>query len=718
MFKFQLMDNIKMSANTSLFFDFSTIPAIGAKRKDFFARLVNGSRVFDVLAHLPSGILQRRYVHDLTSKDQDCLVTFHFQVNAHHPNARRGIPYRISGMLTDSETPVDLLFFNPYKSFLERAAKQNDTIIVSGKLSLSKYKGAEQYQIIHPDHMGAVDSLGNWVGIERVYPLTAGLTQGIVRTAVDSICSTLMDAPEWLSAETLRDFKLPTWKGAFLAVHYPQTDNDLHPMAPGRQRLAYDELFAKQIAQHYYHALSIRHAKTPILPYTSALLQQFLATLPFKPTGDQERAIHDIARDLTQETPMHRLLQGDVGSGKTLVALGAAMIAIENGFQVAILAPTDILARQHLTTIRSFVQGLGIRVELLTGREKGAARARILNDLQCHTIHIMVGTHALFQADVIYAKLGLAVIDEQHRFGVKQRLELTQKANQLHVLSMTATPIPRTLLLAHYGEMAVSLLKEKPPGRKEIETRTINLDRLEDVLTFVANVISRGEKVFWVCPLVEESEKLDLAAATDRYSDLAKHFGDVVVLTHGRQKADEKQNAMQRFAKEDAMVLVSTTVIEVGVDVPEATVMIIECAERFGLAQLHQLRGRIGRGELKGTCLLLFGDKISFVARQRLQMMKKTTDGFELAEADLRLRGGGDTLGVRQSGLPMFRFADMASEDPDVYQHYQYLYEHANDEAKELLRYDPHLTTERGMAVQFLLRLFNLDEAEQLKRAG
>ncbi len=712
------MDNLKMNTNTSLFFDLATVPSIGAKRKDFFTRLVDGTRVFDVLAHLPSSILQRAYVQDLTHKDQDRLVTFHFQVNAHHPNARRGIPYRISGMLRGSQIAIDLLFFNPYKSFLERAARQNDMIIVSGKLSLSKHKGAEPYQIVHPDHMGTLDSLDNWIGVERIYPLTAGLTQGLVRTALNSICATLTDAPEWLSSETLHDFQLPSWKEAFLAVHNPQTDNDLQPMASSRQRLAYDELFAKQVAQHYYHALSIRHAKTPILLHTSALLQQFLAILPFKPTGDQMRAIHDIAHDLTQSIPMHRLLQGDVGSGKTLVALGAAMIAIENGFQVAILAPTDILARQHLATIRHFVQGLGIAVELLTGREKGAARARILNDLQHHTIHIIVGTHALFQADVVYAKLGLAVIDEQHRFGVKQRLELTQKANQLHVLSMTATPIPRTLLLAHYGEMAVSLLKEKPPGRKEIETRTISLDRLEDVLAYVENVISRGEKVFWVCPLVEESEKLDLAAATDRYSDLAKHFGDAVVLTHGRQKADEKESAMQRFAKGDATVLVSTTVIEVGVDVPEATVMIIECAERFGLAQLHQLRGRIGRGELNGTCLLLFSDKISFVARQRLQMMKKTTDGFELAEADLRLRGGGDTLGVRQSGLPTFRFADMTSEDPDIYQYYQYLYEQANDEAKALLREDPHLTTERGMAVQFLLRLFNLDEAEQLKRAG
>ncbi len=488
---------------------------------------------------------------------------------------------------------------------------------------------------------------------------------------------------------------------------------------PARLRLSYDELFAKQLSQRYTFLKRQEVAQSKALDSESPLMKKFLDSLPFKLTNDQLNTIKQIAYDMAQDKPMHRLVQGDVGSGKTIVALCAALIAIENGHQVALLAPTDILVRQHLASTERLFKDLGIRFCLLTGREKGKARTQILKGIESGEIQLVIGTHALFGTGVQYHSLALAIMDEQHRFGVKQRYELAQKSQNTHILSMTATPIPRTLQLAQYGEMDVSMIREKPPGRKAIDTRTIPLTKLDMIIEFVKRRVAMGQKIFWVCPLVEESDVSDYTAVTIRFEVLHDIFGDLVEITHGQMKGDLKEAGLNRFVKGEAQILVATTVIEVGVDVPDATVMIIEYAERFGLAQLHQLRGRIGRGDLDGVCLLAYGENLTYTAQKRLSTMRSTDDGFVLAEEDLRLRGGGDMLGLRQSGLPKFTFAVFDSEDTQTYNQYNALYQTADQDARQLLDVDPTLSlTPQGIAAHAVMQLFQCEESEQLKKAG
>jgi ATP-dependent DNA helicase RecG len=526
---------------------------------------------------------------------------------------------------------------------------------------------------------------------------------------VQGALARLPNMPEWIDAATLRRLGAPSFAEALSAMHAPQAPSDIDPAGPAATRLGYDELLANQLA-----LLMVRARMRALKGRSSAgeglLARKIEAALPFQLTGSQTKALNEIRADIASDKRMLRLLQGDVGSGKTIVALLAMAGVVEAGRQAALMAPTEILARQHFDRMKPLAEKAGLRIALITGRDKASERNRALAALAAGEIDMAVGTHALFQEAVAFRDLGLAVVDEQHRFGVHQRLALTAKGEAADLLVMTATPIPRTLVLTYFGDMDVSALTEKPPGRTPIDTRAMPLERLGEVVAAIGRAIAKDARAYWVCPVIEESEALDVAAAEDRAANLREFFGAAVDLAHGRMKGADKDAAMERFSRGQTKVLVATTVIEVGVDVPEATIMVIEHAERFGLAQLHQLRGRVGRGAGRSTCLMLYKAPLGEAARARLEILRETEDGFRIAEEDLRLRGEGDVLGARQAGAPGFRLArlDLHAKLLTV----------ARDEAKAVLAEDPRLTSERGRALRVLLYLFERDEAVKLLEAG
>ena len=514
--------------------------------------------------------------------------------------------------------------------------------------------------------------------------------------------------PEWLDESYKTKHQWADWHKAIEQVHTPESEKELYPESPVRQRLAYDELLANQLTLSL-----VRHRQRRIngrsFEGDGSLRGPFRENLPFELTGAQERALNDINTDMAEPARMLRLLQGDVGSGKTVVAALAMLNAVETGAQAALMAPTEILARQHAETLRPMLDALGVHHVTLTGRDKGKTRETLLQQIRSGAAQVIIGTHAIFQDTIEFSDLGLAVIDEQHRFGVHQRLSLSSKGRGTDVLVMTATPIPRTLTLTAYGDMDVSRLDEKPPGRKPVETLLIPNEKIDSMIDGLERKIKDGARVYWVCPLVEESEVLDLAAAEERFDILRYRFGKVG-LVHGRMKPQEKDEVMQRLASGELDMLVATTVIEVGVNVPEATIMVIEHAERFGLSQLHQLRGRVGRGGDQSYCFLAYSGPLGETAKERLSVMRETEDGFLIAEKDLKLRGGGDILGVKQSGLPQFKLADLSVHGE--------LLAAARDDARLIIEKDPDLESERGQALTTLLYLFERDQAIQYLRSG
>jgi ATP-dependent DNA helicase RecG len=691
-----------------LFAEITSLPGIGSKVEKLYRRLLGRDdvpRVIDLIMHLPTSTIDRRARPKLRDVQPDTVVTVAVTVDRHRPPPphRARVPYQI--YTSDETGDLVLTYFNPHKDYLEKLLPVGATRYVSG--SAAFYDGT--LQMVHPDRVVDEAGLASLPLVEPVYPLTEGLSLNQVRKAVDAALTALPDLPEWQEPEWITRQGFPAFATALRTLHRPHEPFDVDPGAAAWTRLAYDELLAGQLALALVRAHLRRPAGRPTAG-DGRLRQKLSEALPYSLTHSQTRAIAEIIEDLAKPERMLRLLQGDVGSGKTVVALMAAAAAIEAGRQAALMAPTEILARQHLATIAPLAASAGIEVAILTGRERGRERGDILDRLERGDIHLLIGTHALFQDDVAFHDLALAVVDEQHRFGVHQRLALTQKGEAVDILVMTATPIPRTLVLTYFGDMDISELREKPVGRQPIDTRTLPLSRFDEVVAAIGRALAEGRRAYWVCPLVAESENVDLAAATDRFEALQQEFGETVDLVHGKMKGADKDRAMERFAAGETSLLVATTVIEVGVDVPEATVMVIEHAERFGLAQLHQLRGRIGRGSGRSTCLLLYKEPLGETAKARLSIMRETQDGFRIAEEDLALRGEGDVLGTRQSGLPGFRVARVELHGK--------LIEAARDDAKLVLARDPTLTSPRGEALRSLLYFFGRDEAIRLIRAG
>ena len=687
-----------------------TLAAIGKRREKFYKKLV-GERFIDLLWHLPTQLSFRTKIDNIQEAPENTLVTFEATVELHQPGLRRRSPYRI-WMRDNKNNRFELLFFNAYDRFLQRVAPEGRKIGISGQLKCDRAHDTVRYHMSHPDFMGPLDEMGKWIGAERIYGLTAGLTRSMVASVIDQVIKPSKEMPEWITDSTY-----PSFLSALKNVHQPQVYENLNFTDPSRQRLIFDEF----LAYHLGMALSNRRTKPKVISkntYVPKLAAQLEELLPFKLTNAQISAIAELRGDMQNGQQMVRLLQGDVGSGKTLVAVMAALDVADQGLQTAILVPTEILSRQHSAKIGELLQPLGLTVAMLTGREKGKARDKVIETIKSGEATIVVGTHALLEDSVIFQNLGLVVIDEQHRFGVEQRLALASKSKTAHILSMTATPIPRTLVLANHGDMDVSILNEKPLGRKIIQTKVISVDRLDEVIEQIKAIMSKGRQVYWVCPLIEESEKSDLAAAVARCDVLREIFGDKVELMHGRMKGPEKDAAMQRFLSGEATLLVSTTVIEVGVDVPQATVMVIEHAQRFGLAQLHQLRGRVGRNDIQSFCLLLYGQPLSFQARRRLETMRDCHDGFKIAEEDLRLRGGGEIIGTKQSGVPKFRLCDLVQEDPADAILLEGLFAKAHNMANEALKNDPDLSSPQGLALRELLILHEYDNAELLRKSG
>ncbi|MCB9956191.1 MAG: ATP-dependent DNA helicase RecG [Caulobacterales bacterium] len=685
-----------------LFADVTTLPGVGPKLAVLVARAA-GPRVIDLILTLPSGVIDRSARPKIADAPFGALATLEVRIDKHDPPRSPRLPYRV--ICSDETGFITLIFFRGKPDYLKRALPEGETRLISGKIE--EYAGARQ--MTHPDHIADPKDPDAMPLFEAVYPLTQGLTANVMRKAVGAAVARAPRLSEWQDAAWIKRQDWLGWNDALMTAHSPTSTAELSALQPARQRLAYDELLANQLALALIRRVRMKSIGRSIVG-DGTLRAKVRKSLPFKLTEAQENALKEINADMEAPERMVRLLQGDVGSGKTIVAFLAMLNAVEAGAQAALMAPTEILARQHFETLSPLAEAAGVSLEIVTGRDKGAARSEKLGRIASGEAQIVLGTHALFQEDVAYKELGFIIVDEQHRFGVHQRMALSEKGPRPDMLVMTATPIPRTLALAVYGDMEMSAIREKPPGRKPVTTRAVPVERIEEVIAGVKRAAEAGEQIYWVCPLVEESELVPLTAAEDRYNEMRERFGDRVGLVHGRMSGAEKDAVMEKFHERELSVLIATTVIEVGVNAPNATIMVIEHAEHFGLAQLHQLRGRVGRGVKPASCILLYKGPLGETAKARLSILRETEDGFRIAEEDLRLRGAGDVLGAAQSGFPEFRIADIAAHGE--------LLAAARDDARLIIEKDPELKSERGEALRCLLYLFSRDDAVRLIRSG
>ena len=686
-----------------LFAELETLTGVGPKTAKLFPQIgIEAPR--DLLFTLPHTGIDRHLRGSILDAILPGVVTVAVTICEHSPPRNRGGAYRIH--VEDSQTSFQLVYFHARGDYLAKLMPTGSRRVISGRVE----NFDSSAQMVHPDNVVPEDEASEIPVFEPIYPLTAGVTQKLMFKATRGALERVPQVDEWIDPNQKNQSEWPDFAHALSDAHAPLGQEDLGVASPARERLAYDELMAHQLTLALARQKE-RRVHGQISQATGKLQSKVLANLPYRPTGAQQRAITEISNDMALSDRMNRLLQGDVGSGKTLVAFMALLVAVEAGGQGVMMAPTEILARQHLEGLQPLAEDAGVVLELLTGRDKGKDRVAKLAALERGDIQILVGTHAVFQPDVIFKDLRIAIVDEQHRFGVRQRLELGKKGRNADVLVMTATPIPRSLALAQYGDMDVSVLDEKPPGRKPIRTALVSTGRMDEVVERLRAVMAEGRQCYWVCPLVEESEILDLTAAEERFKHLRAVLGeDVVGMVHGQMLPADKDAAMAKFQAGETKVLVATTVIEVGVNVPNATIMVIERAETFGLAQLHQLRGRVGRGDAASTCLLMYQAPMSQTGQRRLEVLRETEDGFRIAETDLQMRGAGDVIGVAQSGVPRFRVANMEKHEA--------LMAIAQSDARALLSNDPELSGPRGQAARVLLWLMRQDEAIRLISVG
>ena len=694
-----------------LFAPLKSLKGLGARGEELLTKVLakplGAPRVIDLLWHLPTGYLDRRLslsIRDAAPGSVATVVVTAVRYNAPAKGAARA-PLRV--VCEDESASLDIVFFHGDRNAVKRLLPLNEPRLVSGRIE----RYGSRLQMAHPDYILPPSERGRLPAIEPVYPLTLGLTQKLVYRVMGEALNRLPEFSEWHDAALAGTEGWPSFTGALHLLHRPQSPADLDLWPKARDRLGFDEVFSAQLALALVRR-GHRQLAGRSLVGDGHLGQKMRSALPYSLTRSQEQALAEIKADMAAPRRMLRLLQGDVGSGKTVVAALAMAAAVEAGAQAAIMAPTDVLARQHLETLTPLCEAAGISLGYLSGREQGKSRALLLKKLSEGDIQILAGTHALFQPDVAFHDLALAIVDEQHRFGVAQRLALQEKARNgdADILVMTATPIPRTLLLSLHGDLDVSQLTEKPAGRKPVSTRAIPQDRLEELTEGLHRALREGAQVYWVCPAVDSETAREMTAAEERAAHLRQIFGERVGLVHGRLSGAEKDAAIAAFAARETSILVATTVIEVGVNVPNATVMIVENAEMFGLAQLHQLRGRVGRGMAQSSCILLYKAPLSQTAKSRLDILRQVDDGFVIAEEDLRLRGGGEVLGPRQSGDPGFRLAPWPQAAP--------LIERAADAAKYLLARDPYLTSDQGLAARRCLALFERHDAMRLLQAG
>ncbi|MEO0343476.1 MAG: ATP-dependent DNA helicase RecG [Pseudomonadota bacterium] len=686
-----------------LFASVETLPKIGKKTAEALRPRGIG-RVIDLLSVLPRDGVDRRRSETVLGQNFPTIATVRVRVVSHHPGWRRDAPYKV--LVDDTKTRFQLVFFRANVDWLQQQLPVGSERIISGRAELYD----NQVQFTHPDYIFPVEQADSLPDFEPIYPTIAGVMPRNLRIAILAGVALIPELEEWIPASVTRDYTWPRWHEAIQSVHAPTGTSELAINSEARDRLAFDEFLAHQLSLKMVRADRKRTAGMAHYVDPKAV-KVAIEHLPFDLTNGQAEAVRDILADLCSNTKMNRLLQGDVGAGKTAVAFLAMSAMANAGRQSVLMAPTEILARQHTVELSRWAEKTGLRVACLTSGISKGSRNQILDDLEHGKIDFLIGTHSVFEAAVTFKDLGLAVIDEQHRFGVGQRKRLGEKGSDVDVLIMTATPIPRTLALTHFGDMDVSLLTEKPAGRKPIDTIILSKDRIENVVDRLRAALKQGRQAYWVCPLVSESAAIEKTAAEARFALLKSALGaEEVGLVHGQMHNDQKDKAILHFAEGDTKVLVATTVIEVGVNVPNATIMVIEGAEGFGLSQLHQLRGRVGRSDAPSTCVLIYDPPLNQTAERRLRALRETNDGFKLAELDLELRGAGDVLGVAQSGLPHFKLAH-----PEAHGHLLRL---ANDAARLILHENPDLLGSQGKAVRNLLHLMDRDSAEGFLKIG